>query len=60
MSLMVCHVIDAVSPPLLCLIGATKKLLQYIKDLVGVNLVEVKLSFPIHSPQQVGGVIIIT
>ena len=42
------------------LVGATKKLLQYIKELVGINLVEVTLSFPIHSPQQVGGVTIIT
>ena len=33
--------------------GATKKMLQYIKDLVGIQLDEVKLSFPISSAQQV-------
>lgn len=33
--------------------GATKKMLQYIKELVGVGLDEIKLSFPIHSPQQI-------
>ena len=33
--------------------GATKKMLQYVKDLVGIQLDEVKLSFPIGSAQQV-------
>ncbi|XP_065883600.1 uncharacterized protein [Dysidea avara] len=33
--------------------GATKKMLQYIKDLVGIQLDEVKLSFPISSAQQI-------
>ena len=40
--------------------GATKKLLQYVNELVDVRLDEVKLSFPIQSPQQVCGIIIIT
>ena len=34
--------------------GATKQLLQYIKESVGISLDEIKLSFPIYSPQKVG------
>jgi len=33
--------------------GSTKKMLQHVKDLVGIQLDEVKLSFPIDSAQQV-------
>ena len=33
--------------------GATKKMLQYVKELAGVQLDEVKLTFPISSTQQV-------
>jgi len=39
--------------------GATKKMLQYVKDLVGIQLDEVKLSFPISSAQQVRELVVV-